>query len=297
MFGGMTPWSLLEPLAVDRAAERRDLDMSHADAVVVKDGAVLAADGRLVELPPHARPEASLTAYLGRDGQRDLVAVVPVDESFGAADDGIGSERMVGLRDLLHAFAERGDSAARDRELASTAVAITTWHANHPRCSLCGRVTTPIHGGWVRRCEADDREHYPRTDPAVIVAITDPDDRLLMAHASYWSARRYSHLAGYVEPGESLEQAARREVHEEAGLTLGTLTYVASQPWPFPASIMVGFTATVEDPALRLDQDEITEARWVAREELPELVAEGLVIPPPPGSIARWMLDDWATGG
>jgi NAD+ diphosphatase len=127
----------------------------------------------------------------------------------------------------------------------------------------------------------------------VIVAITDPEDRLLVAHASYWSARRYSHLAGYVEPGESLEQAARREVGEEAGLILAALSYVASQPWPFPASIMTGFKATVEDPTLRLDQDEITDAMWVSREDLPGLVSDGSVILPPAGSIARWMLDDW----
>ncbi|MCR6712697.1 MAG: NAD(+) diphosphatase [Demequina sp.] len=200
----------------------------------------------------------------------------------------------MGLRDLLRAFAERGDEgAARDRELASTAVAIATWHANHLRCSVCGAPTVPTRGGWVRRCDVDGREHYPRTDPAVIVAITDPFDRLLVAHASYWSERRYSHLAGYVEPGESLEQAARREVGEEAGLVLASLTYVASQPWPFPASIMVGFRATVEDSALRLDNDEITDARWVTREELPGLVRDGEVILPPGGSIARWMLDDW----
>jgi NAD+ diphosphatase len=285
---------LTEPLIVDRAAERRDLDMAHADAVVVRDGAVLAAGGRLVELPPSARPEASLTVYLGADSGRDIVAVVPTDPAFGAADDGIGSERLMGLRDLLRAFAERGDEgAARDRELASTAVAIATWHANHLRCSVCGAPTVPTRGGWVRRCDVDGREHYPRTDPAVIVAITDPFDRLLVAHASYWSERRYSHLAGYVEPGESLEQAARREVGEEAGLVLASLTYVASQPWPFPASIMVGFRATVEDSALRLDNDEITDARWVTREELPGLVRDGEVILPPGGSIARWMLDDW----
>jgi NAD+ diphosphatase len=287
------PWPLTEPLLVDRAAERRDSDMAHAFAVVVRDGAVLAADGVVVELAPGERPDAALTVYLGRDGDRDLVAVVPADETFGAADDGIGSERMVGLRDLLAAFTGRGDAAARDRELACTAVALATWHANHPRCSLCGEPTIPIRGGWVRRCEADDREHYPRTDPAVIVAITDPDDRLLVAHASYWSVRRYSHLAGYVEPGESLEQAARREVGEEAGLTLASLEYVASQPWPFPASIMVGFKATVADPTLHLDNDEITDALWVTREGLPGLVADGTVILPPAGSIARSLLDDW----
>ena len=148
----------------------------------------------------------------------------------------------------------------------------------------------------MRRCEADGREHYPRTDPAVIVAITDAADRLLLAHASYWSARRYSHLAGYVEPGESLEQAARREVGEEAGLALGALEYVASQPWPFPASIMVGFRATVVDPTLRLDQDEITDARWVARDELAAIVESGEVILPPYGSIARSLLDEWVAG-
>ncbi len=292
-----SPWPLADALIVDRAHERRDLDMAHATAVVVRDGAVLAAEGRVVELSPSERPLAGLTVYLGREGAgdsaRDIVAVVPADARFGLDDDGLGSERMVGLRDLLHAFAQRGEGAVRDRELACTAVAITTWHANHPRCALCGAVTTPTSGGWVRRCEIDSREHYPRTDPAVIVAITDPEDRLLMAHASYWSERRYSHLAGYVEPGESLEQAARREVGEEAGLTLASLAYVASQPWPFPASVMVGFKATVTDPTLTLDNDEITSAMWVTREELPVLVADGNVILPPGGSIARWLLDDW----
>jgi len=158
---------------------------------------------------------------------------------------------------------------------------------------VCGDPTVPAKGGWVRRCERDDREHYPRTDPAVIVAITDPEDRLLLAHASYWSPRRYSHLAGYVEPGESLEQAAHREVAEESGLVLTSLTYVASQPWPFPASVMVAYRATVDDPALALDNDEITDAMWVSREELPSLVNDGTVILPPTGSVARSLLEDW----
>jgi len=285
------PWMLFEPLIVDRAAQRRDLDMSLADAVVVRDGTVLCADGRVVELPPEARPEAALTIYLGSDAGRDLVAVVPADDAYGIGrDDGL---QMLGLRDLLYAFAERGDHGPRDRELGFTAVAISTWHANHPRCSVCGAATVPARGGWTRNCEADGREHYPRTDPAVIVAITDPADRLLIAHASYWSPRRYSHLAGYVEPGESLEQAARREVGEEAGLTLASLEYVASQPWPFPASLMVGFTATVDDPEFTLDQDEITDARWVTRDELDGLVAKDEVQLPPVGTIARSLLEDW----
>lgn len=267
--------------------------MAHADAVVVRDGALLAADGRLIEVSPAERPQASLVAYLGQEGGRDLVAVVPVDPTFGADDDGIGAERMVGLRDLLRAFAARGEDGARDRELAATAVAIATWHANHPRCPMCGDPTVPAMGGWVRRCERDQRDHYPRTDPAVIVAITDPDDRLLMAHASYWTVRRFSHLAGYVEPGESLEQAVHREVAEEAGLVVSELAYAGSQPWPFPASVMVGFRARVEDPTLALDDVEITEARFVTRDELESLVADGEMILAPHGSIARRLIEEW----
>lgn len=267
--------------------------MTHAAAVVVRDGALLAAGGRLVEVSPEERPAASLTAYLGQDAGRDIVAVVPSDPTFGADEDGIGTERMVGLRDLLRAFAARGEESARDRELAATAVAIATWHANHPRCSICGDPTVPALGGWVRRCDRDQREHYPRTDPAVIVAITDADDRLLIAHASYWAARRFSHLAGYVEPGESFEQAVHREVGEEAGLTVSDLSYSGSQPWPFPASIMVAFTARVEDPTLKLDDDEITEAMFVTRDGLEALVADGEVLLAPHGSIARRLIEEW----
>ena len=293
----MSPIHLTGPLLVDRAAERRDtVDLTATDAVVVRDGMLLALDGRLVVLAPAEQPPASLRVYLGREAGRDLAALVPVDPGFGTDHDGIGGERMVGLRDLMGALAQRGKEGARDRELAATAVAITTWHANHPRCAVCGDATEPRKGGWVRFCDRDQKEHYPRTDPAVIVAITDADDRLLLAHASYWSSRRFSHLAGYVEPGESFEQAAHREVFEEAQLVLTDLEYVASQPWPFPASIMVGFTASVEDPAFVLDDDEISEAMFVSREEIVALVADGTVVLAPHGSIARRLLEGWFGG-
>lgn len=281
------PWPLAQPLLVDRAAHRRSEDMAHAHAVVARAGTIWCEDGAVVRVPPGDRPQSDFTVYLGLQGSQDLVVVVP------PADWAPPTGHMLGLRDLLAATAARGAAGDVDRELASTATAITTWHANHPRCALCGDPTVPTQGGWVRRCERDDRDHYPRTDPAVIVALTDPDDRILLAHASYWSARRFSHLAGYVEPGESLEQAVHREVMEEAGLVVADLTYVGSQPWPFPASVMVGYRAHVANPALHLDQDEIDEARWVTRQELAALVADGHILLAPPGSIARRMLDDW----
>jgi NAD+ diphosphatase len=281
-------------MRIDRAAERRiSADLAAADAVVVFAGSVLALDGRLVEIAPASRPPSSLVIYLGREDDRDLVAVVPEDPTFGTAHDGIGGERMVSLREFFQLSHVHGDAGQRDSELAATAVAISTWHANHPRCAVCGGETAPDVGGWVRRCQPCDKEHYPRTDPAVIVAITDPEDRLLLAHAGYWSPRRFSHLAGYVEPGESLEQAIHREVFEEAGLRVRDLEYIGSQPWPFPASVMVGYRAQVDDAAITVDGVEITEARFFAREELRAAVADGSVAVAPQGSIARRMLEDW----
>lgn len=289
------PWTLAEPLLVDRAADRRDgADLGSALAVIVRHGALLTREGRLELVEPEHRPQAELLVYLGVADDRDIVAIVPTAEAAPSVlREGL---EMTGLREHIVFTAHDGEHGPRDRELGATAVALATWHENHRRCAVCGDPTEPRKGGWVRYCERDDREHYPRTDPAVIVAITDPEDRLLIAHASYWSPRRFSHLAGYVEPGESLEQAAHREVAEEAGLRLTELSYVASQPWPFPASIMVGFTARVADASITLDDEEITEARFVSRQELAALAADGTIVIAPAGSIARRMIEDWYGG-
>lgn len=307
--GVRIPWNLAEPLLIDRDADRRQPpDLDGAVAVVIHDGAVLARAGVPVELPRHQWPDAELTLMLGHerlmlapDNPRGVVALV-VDETTArrvASGEPVGASGVgetVGfapLRALLRILAQHGAAGARGFEIAMTAVALAAWHASHPRCSLCGEPTQPQRGGWIRRCPADGREHHPRTDPAVIVAITDADDRLLLAHAAHWGPGRYSHLAGYVEPGESLEQAVHREVAEEAGLSLTSVRYAGSQPWPFPASLMVAFTASATGTEITVDQEEITDARWVARSELSALLAAGEVSVPPVGSIARELMQQW----
>lgn len=185
---------------------------------------------------------------------------------------------------------------ALDAGAATAAVALVAWHQRNPRCPLCGGVTEPALAGWVRRCVVDASEHYPRTDPAVIVAVTDEEDRLLLGHGAQWPAKRFSLIAGFVEPGESLEVASRREVLEETGVIVGEVTYVASQPWPFPASLMLGMRGRALSTDIQVDGVEVTEARWVSRADLAEQVASEELLLPMGSSIARVIIEDWYGG-
>lgn len=180
--------------------------------------------------------------------------------------------------------------------LATTAVALDAWHARHPRCPRCGSATRVAQSGWSRVCVVDDSEHYPRTDPAVIMAVVDADDRILLGHAAHWAAGRWSTLAGFVEAGESLEHAVRREVAEETGVVVGDVSYRGSQPWPFPASLMIGFHARAQSTDVHVDGVELTDARWFSRDELAAAVGSGEVIPPGRASIARALVEEWFGG-
>ncbi len=149
------------------------------------------------------------------------------------------------------------------------AVALANWHDTHTHCPIDGTPTMVNPGGHSTTCPADGTEHFPRTDPAVIMLVTDDEDRCLLARNQAFPEHRVSILAGFVDPGESAEHAVAREVHEEVGITVDQVTYLGSQPWPLPRSLMLGFRArAVGDLTFHVDADEITEARWYSREEL-----------------------------
>jgi NAD+ diphosphatase len=191
--------------------------------------------------------------------------------------------------------------AVEDASLAVHAVGLARWHQTHRFCPRCGAETTVIKAGHVRVCPVDGSEHFPRTDPAVIMLIVDEvdgagHDRVLLGRQPIWPAGRFSTLAGFVEPGESLADAVRREVMEEAGVVVGDVTYAGSQPWPFPSSLMLGFFGVAESTDISVDGDELEEARWFTRDEITDLSATGDLILPPPVSISRWLVEQWHGG-
>jgi NAD+ diphosphatase len=246
-----------------------------------------------------APPAPLLLAYLGRDARARYLAYV-LGEEGDEERDFAGVPRMDAAEGDGRTWASLREVGAdlddRDAGLAATAVALAAWHSRHLRCPRCGGPTEPEEAGWVRRCPPDGTLHYPRTDPAVIVAVTDDAGDLLLAHAAHWPRARFSVVAGYVEPGESLEAAVRREVAEETGLEVGELSYEGSQPWPFPSSLMLGFRARVLAGRLQVDGEEVTEARFVSRASLGALVAAGEIVLPYRSSIARALIEEWYGG-
>lgn len=283
--------------AIDRAAHRRT-DPGLLDALIDDpatrvidmsgEGFVVGGDGRLVlRAPDPADHEAELVVFLGESAtpggvRTAYLLVVPRDVE--------ATRPTLGLRDL--AVALDADTAA----LVVTSLGLVNWHRGHPRCSRCGTQTEPVLAGWIRRCPQDGSDHYPRTDVAVIMAVTDAADRLLLGRAPSWPEGRMSILAGFVEPGETLEQAVAREVREEVGIEVRDVEYVADQPWPFPSSLMVGFTARAVQTDLVLDPAEIAEARWVARDDVRALIARGEYRPSPGFSLSRALVEAWFGG-
>jgi NAD+ diphosphatase len=190
---------------------------------------------------------------------------------------------------------------AFDATVFAQARAVLHWHARHRYCSACGGELEFVRAGWLGRCRQCGSEHYPRTDQAIIAAVTD-GRRLLLGRQVPWPPKRYSVLAGFVEPGESLEQTVAREVFEEAGVRVRRSRYLASQPWPFPGSLMLGFLAEAE-PDEPVAGDELEDVRWFGEDEVRAGLARDWNTPPaddepgiglsPPISIARWLVEQW----
>lgn len=304
--------------ALDRAGEVRD----NADVVKFMRGA---ADSRaivfwrgkplinkerpasLVRLPmdhPVLADAAADVVLLGReDGAArfgfDLSAWVPdgLDAaSLGAFLD--PSEQHHPALEPQMVFAELRRVMTwltpRDAELAATGKAIFSWHEAHGFCARCGAASNMQQAGWQRQCPSCGAHHFPRTDPVVIMLIT-LGNSVLMGRSPGWPKGMYSLLAGFVEPGETLEAAVRREVFEEAGVEVGEVSYLSSQPWPFPASLMFGCQGIATSQEIKIDPVEIEDAMWVSREDMMEIFAGNhpTILPARKGAIAHFLLENW----
>ena len=281
---------------MDRSGELRSqpekLDQLWGNAQIIEVG-----KGRV-------RSTSSGLTYLPADqavgGERYFLGINLEDKKpyFAWASGRVVSdvEDYLTLRELA------GELSPMELEIAMHAIALANWHDAHPHCSKCGAPTRVDLGGAVRVCDVDKSQHHPRTDAAIIVLIKDSNDRILLGHQPVWPEGRFSTFAGFLEPGETFEQCVAREAFEEAGVTLREVKYLGSQPWPFPASIMIAFEAITDAPdEARPDGEEITELKWFSRAELKAAAADGSLLLPPTVSVARRMIEGWlgetAVGG
>jgi NAD+ diphosphatase len=268
--------------ALDRAGpQRRDeawlaarLVDPATRVVAASETGVIVAGERPRMFAVDALPEGLELVLLGVDGEGHAVfAADPGDELPG--------ERR-GLRDLAPVLSQA------EGGMVAHAVGLLNWHRRHRFCANCGAPSDAREAGHVRVCPVCGTQHHPRTDPVVIMLVTD-GDRALLGRQAQWPAGRYSALAGFVEPGESLEEAVAREVREEAGVRVADVRYRSSQPWPFPSSLMLGFSARWAggEPAVR--DAELEDVGWFTR----QAIVDGDVLLPPPTAIARRLIDEW----
>ncbi len=268
--------------------DTRVLDTAGEEVPVLAGGAAT----RLVTRRPRPDgPRADDTgraAFLGRDGA-GIPYVLMRHPDNERARRVLGDPRAV-WADLRECGPWLDDLAL---ELALTGVGLARWHATHRHCPRCGASARSGQSGWVRVCVRDASVQFPRTDPAVIMSVIGPGDRLLLGRGPRFKAARVSVLAGFVEPGERLEDAVVREVAEEVGVVVDAVSYVGSQPWPFPASVMIGYEARTSQERLVLDSSEIVEARWWGRDELASELSAGTVGIAGRLSIARRLIERW----
>ncbi|HEY0445628.1 MAG TPA: NAD(+) diphosphatase [Allosphingosinicella sp.] len=233
--------------------------------------------GSLAEL----EAEAELI-FLGLDGDSPLFAPLPRLEPSG--------QRAFSVFRILDSM------APEDAALWGTARSLIEWHNRHRFCGVCGGASAVFRAGWGRKCPGCGAEHFPRVDPVVIM-LAEHDGRVLLGRQPQYPPRRYSALAGFVEPGESIEEAVARELREEAGIRVRDVRYVASQPWPFPGSLMIACLAEAEDDALTIDRTELEDALWMDRAGVEAALAgapDAPFLAPPRFAIANTLLRAWA---
>jgi len=296
--------STLKPISapLDRASELRSDEAElnrlwNAAKIIRVSDSKLATDGQSLRFLSATEVEKLIASKIFTSGDKYFLGIDSAstvayfawdcDEVGKAAGDS-SAEGMASLREL---------GAKLDEfhlGISMHAIALSNWHRSHPHCSRCGAETESTLGGSVRVCVKDQSQHHPRTDSAVIVLVKDKDDRILLGHQPIWPDGRFSTFAGFLEPGETFEQCVEREVFEESGVKVSEITYLGSQPWPFPASIMIAFSAVADDPSTaKADGVEITDVRWFSREELKNSVADGSLLLPPTISVARKMIAMW----
>lgn len=288
----------------DRAEERRGdeawlaarlADRSSRFYPIWRGKAAIRRDGtpRALALGRDAASDAGLDGEFILLGVKDGTAHFAFDASALAEPSVLGVEAdcFVELRDVGL------DLPRNEAALLAYARGYVHWHTAHRFCGACGHPTSFERAGHRRRCRNPDcrRQQFPRTDPAVITLVTD-GPRCLLARRSIWPVNRRSTIAGFVEPGEMLEDAVRREVLEEVGITVGEVRYHSSQPWPFPTSLMLGFVAEAESRDITVDGVEIVAAAWYTRQDIERQVAGGELLLPPPDSISRRLVGDWMQG-
>jgi NAD+ diphosphatase len=302
--------NVYEGLVLDRAAERRRDKgwiaerLAHPATRILpvwRERNLIRHGGDTAPLPAWLTPEAA-RAIGGADAEFVLLGVADDVAHFALSISHLEEPAAIGavgphgaLADLraIGALLPEGDAA-----MLAYGRAITTWHNRHRYCGICGHATRSEEGGHTRRCTNGNcaASHFPRTDPAVIMAI-EHEDRLLLARQFNWPAGMYSVLAGFVEPGESLEETVARESYEEAGIRVTDIRYHSSQPWPFPASIMLGFTARALSGAARAVEADIESIGWYDRESLRNSPEDETFKLPTRHSIARRLVEDWIAAG
>lgn len=282
---------------LDRAGHRRT-DKAWLAAARTREtaGFVTYWRGRLL-IAPEPQPRAVLDAPPREDDPRTVFLGLLNGAPVFAVDLSAHDDPMAVLHRPRGEFLElRGLTAmlpAEEAGLLATARGLLYWQSRHRFCGVCSGACVPERGGHTMQCTQCGAEHFPRTDPAVIMLVAK-GDRVLLGQSHKFPVDRnfFSTLAGFVEPGESLEDAVRRETQEEVGVQVGTVSYVGSQPWPFPASLMLGFRAEAMSETVTLDDEEMRAAAWFTREDLANRKASGFNLPPR-DSIARKLIDDW----